>query len=65
MGIFLEAMDLTIVKLVQPNQNTPNMALHRDAFSLALLAARALVSFALELCFAKQSFLEFLKKLHL
>ena len=46
MGIFLEAMDLTIVKLVQPNQNTPNMALHRDAFSLALLAARALVSFA-------------------
>jgi len=46
MGIFLEAMDLTIVKLVQPNQNTPNMALHRDAFSLAWLAARALVSFA-------------------
>jgi hypothetical protein len=24
MGIFLEAMDLTIVKLIQPNQNTPN-----------------------------------------
>jgi hypothetical protein len=41
MGIFLEAMDLTIVKLVQPNQNTPNMALHRDAFSaLARLRGR-------------------------
>ena len=24
MGIFLEAMDLTIVKLIQPNQNAPN-----------------------------------------